>query len=87
MSAAAGPPRDVIARALMSTATDENDLDGHMLVGFVTIAEWVAPDGKRYLTLTGGAGEGQPLPEWTVQGYLHNALGPMAAWTCGPPDD
>lgn len=83
----AGPARDVIARALMSTATAENDLADHMLVGFAVIAEWVAPDGQRFLTFTGGAGEGEPLPEWTVQGYLHNALGSMSDWTFAPEDD
>lgn len=79
-------PRDVFARALMSTATEANDLDGHMLIGFAVIAEWLAPDGERYLTMTGGSGEGRTIPEWTVQGYLTNALGGMADWTCGDGD-
>lgn len=79
--------RDVMARALMSTATDGNDLEGHMLTGFVVIAEWMQPDGLRCLTMTGGTGEGEALPEWTIQGYMTNALGGLASWTFGEPDE
>lgn len=82
-----GPPRDVLARALMTTATEDNELADHLLTGFVVIAEWMEPDGDRTLTLTGGTGEGEPIPEWTVQGFLTNALAPMAPWTFGRPDD
>jgi hypothetical protein len=79
-------PRETVAAALMSTATDENESDGHMLLGFVTIAEWLAPDGRRFLGIVSGTDSGE-LPEWTIQGYLAGAQGSLADWATADEDE
>lgn len=73
--------REHLHEQIQSTvALDEELPEGTMLKGWVLVAEWVAPDNGAWLTrLSGGPGlgEGNGLPEWQEQGYLHNAL------TCG----
>jgi hypothetical protein len=45
-----------------------------VLLGWVAVIEWKAPDNERWLSLTGADVLGDEPPEWQVQGYLHNAL-------------
>lgn len=45
-----------------------------LVIGWLVIAESLAPDGERWLsTFSGGAGD-QHLPRWQVQGYAHSLL-------------
>lgn len=61
---------------LPSPSDDEGDElpDGSMLMGWVTVAEWMSPEGSRWLSKIEGTSTGQRPPAWHVQGYLHNAL-------------
>ena len=54
---------------------ESNDRLGNaVLVGWVVVAEWVAPDGTRTLTRMSGTPGGTVPPEWQTRGYLHEAL-------------
>ena len=54
----------------------EDEYDGRALLGgFVVVSEWIDQEGNRWLSRLHGSGDGsRTLPEWQVQGYLHNAL-------------
>lgn len=41
---------------------------------FVCIAEWMASDGGKWLTMSSGNASGDDLPTWTIAGLLHSAL-------------
>lgn len=61
--------------AIQSTIAIDNDLpEGAMLLGWAAIAEWMAPDGQRWLSVVDGNSAGEGCPMWQRQGYLHNAL-------------
>lgn len=45
-----------------------------MLLGWVTVAEWMLPNGLRSLTFLNADANGNPTPSWQVVGYLRNAL-------------
>lgn len=66
--------RATIAKAIQDVAQHDDELDGAVLVGWTTIAEWMAPDGVRWLSNVDGTASGDPCPQWQSQGYLHNAL-------------
>jgi hypothetical protein len=58
-----------------TVAIDDGLPEGSMLMGWVTIAEWMAPDGERWLSIIDGtATPDKACPAWQRQGYLHNAL-------------
>ena len=44
--------------------------DGALVVGWVVLCEWVAPDGERWLTKLTNPN----CTIWQQQGYLHNGL-------------
>jgi hypothetical protein len=48
-------------------------LEGHVLVGFALVTEWVGPDGVRSLTRHSGAPHGS-IPLWQAKGLHHEAL-------------
>lgn len=62
----------------VSNVFQENALatpDGRsVLLGWVAICEWKAPDNERWLSLTGADALGDFPPEWQIQGYLFNGL-------------
>lgn len=67
-------PRKQIHDAIQVSREGEA-LDGAVLIGWITVAEWMAPDGTRRLSrIAGGPGDDQAPPGWQTQGYLHNAL-------------
>jgi hypothetical protein len=45
-----------------------------VLLGWVAVVEWKAPDNERWLSMTGADALGDEPPEWQRQGYFHNAL-------------
>lgn len=53
---------------------DDSGAGRALLLGFTVISEWSDENGARWLSRLVGAGDGRNLPEWQVQGYLHNAL-------------
>ena len=72
--------RDYLHRSIQDTTTlDDSDpddnLDGAILLGWVTVAEWMHPTGDRWLSMISANTTGdQQAPDWVVQGYLHHAL-------------
>lgn len=75
MSADVESARKALAATIQSTHDTDTNLDGAVLIGFVALAEWMAPDGERWLSQISGVGDGeQGIPDWQRQGYLHNAL-------------
>lgn len=58
-----------------TVSIDESLPDGAMLMGWLTIAEWMAPDGQRWLSIVDGSADpDKGCATWQRQGYLHNAL-------------
>lgn len=66
--------RTTMARVIQETASTDDDLEGAVLMGWVLVAEWMAPSGERWLSKVDGTAMGQGCPNWQTQGYLHNAL-------------
>lgn len=67
------PENTEIAETIQQTASDDDELDGAVLVGYVMIAEWVDPSGERWLSQRTWSPSGPP-PMWTVKGWLHEQL-------------
>jgi hypothetical protein len=67
-------PEQAIHDAIEATAIGNERLDGSVLVGWVTIAEWVAGNGTRSLVRMSGTPGGAVPPTWQSRGYLHEAL-------------
>jgi hypothetical protein len=66
--------RSRVSSALQTCANTDPEMDGAVLIGWVAVAEWMAPDGSRWLSKLDGLASGDGAPTWTQQGYLHNAL-------------
>jgi hypothetical protein len=66
--------RPQLHEAIQTTASLDDDLEGAVLLGWVMVAEWVAPTGKRWLSRLDGTANGSGCPDWQREGYLHNAL-------------
>lgn len=66
--------RKQLHSAIQATGQTDNDLEGAMLMGWVVVAEWMAPNGQRWLSRVDGTASGEGCPEWQRHGYLHNAL-------------
>jgi hypothetical protein len=67
-------PSERILQALQAEHEMDEDIEGGVVVGFAAVVEWLAPDGKRWLTLLDGDASGERLYRWQVQGYFHNVL-------------
>lgn len=52
----------------------QDEIEDGVLLGFVCIAEWVKPDGTRWLTIYSGNSMGDSIPKWQTRGYLHEGL-------------
>jgi len=48
---------------VQSTHTDDEDLEGAVLTGFLIVGEWQAPDGSRWLSKLSGDSS-RSLPPW-----------------------
>lgn len=66
--------RLILAEAIQQSASTDDDLEGAVLMGWVLVAEFMAPSGQRWLSKVDGTVAGTGCPEWQSQGYLHNAL-------------
>jgi len=66
-------PRDHIAHALQANTPTR---DTSVLVGWVSVAEYLTPDGQRYLATEYGNAPGtdHDTTSWQRRGYLHEAL-------------
>lgn len=62
-----------IAVELQRLAGDDDELDGAVLIGYVIVAEYSAPDGERWLSQRSWT-HGGPPATWTVKGWLHEVL-------------
>lgn len=62
-------------REIQKIANEDVPIEGALLVGYILISEWVSPKGERWLSRVGGMGHDaeEPLPAWTVKGYLSEA--------------
>lgn len=67
-------PRQRIGEAVQASAAGDEDIDGAVLVGWVTVAEFMDPSGEKWLSLVAGDARGETPPIWQIQGYLHNML-------------
>jgi hypothetical protein len=66
--------REQLHAAIQGTNQTDQNLEGAMLMGWVVVAEWMAPDGERWLSRVDGTAARKGCPEWQREGYLHNAL-------------
>ena len=66
-------PRDQIAHALQ---TNTPTRDTSVLIGWVSVAEYITPTGQRYLATEYGQAPGSDhhTTSWQRRGYLHEAL-------------
>ena len=58
----------------LSEVIQEHDQIGGVLVGWVLVSEWMDLEGRRWLSRVHANADGSTLPEWQLNGYLHNAL-------------
>jgi hypothetical protein len=72
--------REIAARKRIHAAVQESNdsdpsIEGAILIGYVMVAEWMDPEGERWLsTISGIQGGDDSPPPWQVEGYLHNVL-------------
>lgn len=66
--------RAILHEAIQKIAALDDDLEGGIPLGWVLIAEWMAPTGTRWLSLTDATANLDGLPAWQRAGYLHEAL-------------
>lgn len=66
--------RVILAESIQASAATDDELEGAVLMGWVLVAEWMAPSGQRWLSKVDGSATGEGCPAWQTQGYLHNAL-------------
>lgn len=78
---AARNAREAMGEAIQSSARineasdEENPIEDAMLLGWVVMAEWMDPEGHRWLSrLSGLAGGDRSAPDWQLKGYLHTGL-------------
>lgn len=76
-------PQARLHEQIQAHAAQEEHLDGAMLMGWVTVAEWMGPDGNRWLSRFSWSSSGREPPPWTTAGYLHEAL---YSWPDPTPD-
>lgn len=69
-------PRDLLHRAIQGSRTEDttDELNGAMLRGWVLVSEWVDGSGRTWLSMLDGDANGENLPNWIREGYLHNTL-------------
>lgn len=67
-------PADVVFESVQESAQTDEDLEGAVLVGYVTVAEWSDSSGKRWLSTFTRDISGEAPPIWTVKGWLYYAL-------------
>ena len=71
--------RDYLHRSIQDTTTlDDNpgdSLNGAHLMGWVVIAEWMDPNGERWISMGSADATGEDrAADWQVKGYLTHAL-------------
>lgn len=71
-------PREVLFETIQASAVSDDDLEGGVLVGFLVIAEWRAPNGEQWLSKVSGDHSGS-LPTWRQRGYAGEVVHDMWA--------
>lgn len=73
---------------IQRSANGAPDIGGAVLVGWVTVCEWLDPDGMRWLSNLDGTNGGEDgLTDWQRQGFLFNALYHDDSFVTHPDDD
>ena len=80
-------PRDLLHEAVEAThrALNPHLEDAH-LIKWVSLVDWLAPNGERLLSLVEGQANGDGLASWDIQGMLFNVLHDHA-WLAGETQD
>jgi hypothetical protein len=65
---------DKLHNAIQRTAAEDEDLNGSVLMGWVVVAEWMSPEGQKWLSRSSGDARGMDCSDWTVKGYLNDVL-------------
>lgn len=73
---------EAIRAAAVEFTDDDDNKQAGIVVGWVVIAETLAPDGEMWLSKFTGDAADEPLARWRVHGYAHSVL---HDWP--PPDD
>lgn len=63
------PARDAIHEVIQKHAAMSTQ-DGAVLTGWVLVAEWMTPDGDRWLSKAHAAG----TTAWAARGMMHDAI-------------
>lgn len=72
----AAPIRTHLHEAIQDiVGLDDGLPEGSVMLGWVTVVEWSAPNGQRWLSMLDGCAiPGVRAAQWQREGYLHNAL-------------
>lgn len=63
--------RHRIHEAIQEGITDDSDLDGAVLLSFVAIAEFQAPNREKWMTKVSGDPNGDCLPPWRERMFAY----------------
>lgn len=70
------PVREVLFEATQATAVQDDDLESSVLVGFLVVAEWRAPNGDNWLSKVSGD-HSSSLSTWRQRGYAAEVMHDM----------
>jgi hypothetical protein len=62
--------REFLYEAIQASIAERNDLEGSILLGYVIVAEWQAPNGHKWLTKLSGDAFNE-LPPWRERMFGH----------------
>lgn len=55
---------------IQESLQENEETEGSVVIGWVTIAEVMAPDGRTWLCRQSGDARNEALPQWREKGYL-----------------
>lgn len=61
---------DAIGAAIQAHAPERDEMDGAVLTGWALVAEWMSPDGDRWLSKMNPP----HVTQWQADGMRHQAL-------------
>ena len=63
--------RETLHETIQATAAADDNLADSVLLGFLVVGEWQAPDGDRWLSKVSGDASGRELSPWRERGFGH----------------
>ena len=70
-------PRKVLFDAIESSRESDTDLTDALLIGTVSVSEWIHPENGRMLVVLDSGADGCKLPPWQIMGYMQSGAAMM----------